>query len=520
MKVTKKTKRVIRRVANLLEKMYHDNRVILYSTYKFDNNVQMITHSLPFNYESISSDSIANAIIRHINYKNYRYLDEMKHYMEFYNLFAIEIARGAIEADIESLDIRTVENIVANILKIVEETISQYRMPYESEKEFTFLKLVYNSIVSDYTYDVGLFEAFYQTMKYIGSDGFYAMEFSMIEKDIDIVEHIPGYSFYFNGLDQHYITDVQTMEVHLEYPTVALINDNFDSAESLARVMQWSLNTNIPVVIIAKSFGFVVEEMLKINFEKNKTKVYPIVFIHDNSNELFEDMAVLSGAKVLSKETGWNGHLDVMHLGKLDEIMIMPKYCILFPSLNRMDNVLERVTALKRRMPHVDNKEELIRLKERIAKLQGRVAIVSVGGHERYNREYRRDIFRRLVSKMQDVMNTGYLPGEKMIITILIEKLKQVRAQYELLSVEYIILDTIIKALDKVIEYSLNKQEYQALVNKLKRHMKRDTILRFLEHHGIESYSKFLESIRLGIDAGILWLTVATTIKENDDWTP
>jgi len=524
MKVTKQTRTTIRRVAKLLRKMYHENAILLYSTYKFDYNVNMISHSLPFNYESISNDSIANVIIRHINYKNYAYLDEMKHYMELYNFIGIQIAKRAIEMDIEAIDIQKFSQIIEEIYTIIQEEIDKYKLPYLEDYNEHFMRAVYNSIVSSVDYDPDLYDAFCSTMKYIGSDGYFAMEFSMIETDNDIVEHIPGYAFYINGIDPHYITDLNTMEIHIDYPVVALINDHFDSAESLAKIMQWSIDTEIPVVLIAKSFSYVVEEMIKINFDKNKTKVYPIVFIHDNSIELFEDMAVLTGSRVLSKETGWNGHLNLMDLGRCDKIMIMRKSCILYPSLNRMNNILERVHAIKSYLEHIKNKEKdkeiILRLRERIAKLQGRVAIVSVGGHGRYNREYRRDIFRRLVSKIQDVMQSGWLPNEKIIVTAVIEKLNTEKQKYPKMELEYTMIDIISSVLDEEIQYSKNKNAFQKLLRSFvkgtDKYLNKQTGPQFIHKYGIESYGRFSDTLKLAIDAGLLWLTVAETIKEDE----
>jgi hypothetical protein len=116
------------------------------------------------------------------------------------------------------------------------------------------------------------------------------------------------------------------------------------------------------------------------------------------------DIAYITGAEVIYPYGTW----DLARcLGRCDGVLIKDGFCSIVPEESMRHKAELRATTLRQMAEKEVDIERKIFLNERAAKLMSRVAVVSVGGKHRLNREYQRDKFTRAFSYMQNTMKNN-----------------------------------------------------------------------------------------------------------------
>ncbi len=240
----------------------------------------------------------------------------------------------------------------------------------------------------------------------IGADGFYALEYSLIDNEEVVITPINGYSFYSPNIAKEFIEDPFARQTVLETPYVMIYAGEFGDLVALDKLCRFYRNTNIPILLIAQSFGVQLYQMLEYLVSNDICKVYPVRLGIDGDMmlEVMHDIAYITGAEVIYPYGTW----DLARcLGRCDGVMIRDNFCSVIPE-EGMRSRLEARAAILRQMAEkeVDIHRKIF-LNERAAKLLSRVAVVSVGGKHRLNREYQRDKFTRAFSYIQNVMKNN-----------------------------------------------------------------------------------------------------------------
>jgi len=146
--------------------------------------------------------------------------------------------------------------------------------------------------------------------------------------------------------------------------------------------------------------------MLAYSVSNNICKVYPIRMGIDGDRmlEVMHDIAYITGAEVICPYGTWD---LARSLGRCDGVLIKDGFCSIVPEESTRHKAELRATTLRQMAEKEVDIERKIFLNERAAKLMSRVAVVSVGGKHRLNREYQRDKFTRAFSYLQNTMKNS-----------------------------------------------------------------------------------------------------------------
>jgi len=237
----------------------------------------------------------------------------------------------------------------------------------------------------------------------IGADGFYALEYSLIDNEDVVITPINGYSFYSPNVAKEFIEDQFARQTVLETPYVMLYAGEYGDLLALDKLCRFYRNMGIPILLIASSFGAQVYQMLAYLVSNNICKVYPVRMGIDGDRmlEVMHDIAYITGAEVIYPYGTW----DLARcLGRCDGVLIKDGFCSIVPEESMRHKAELRATTLRQMAEKEIDIERKIFLNERAAKLMSRVAVVSVGGKHRLNREYQRDKFTRAFSYLQNTM--------------------------------------------------------------------------------------------------------------------
>jgi hypothetical protein len=373
--------------------------------YYLDDHVAVFSTGTLMGYEKIFTTKDARYIVSVIAENEMYFSYYHREILPLYNYMAASLAyKIKTEEELEDNKYLRIEDKDIDRLK---NEISQ-RLANKS-KVFNDFDSVLEHVVEIFQLNNVLVDGIVRLYNTIGVDGFYALEYSLIDNEGVVITPIRGYSFYSPKVAKEFIDDPFASQTVLDTPYVMLYAGEYGDLLGLDKLCRFYHNTRIPILLIASSFSSQVYQMLAYLVSNNICKVYPVRMGIDGDNmlEVMHDIAYITGAEVIYPYGTW----DLARcLGKCDGVLIKDGFCSIVPEGDMRQKAELRAVALRQMAEKEVNIERKIFLKERAAKLMSQVAVVSVGGKHRLNREYQRDKFMRAFSYVQNtIKNNGVI---------------------------------------------------------------------------------------------------------------
>src|SRR6516162_9394220 len=214
----------------------------------------------------------------------------------------------------------------------------------------------------------------------VGKDGVVTVEESnTFGLELDFTE---GMQFDKGFLSPYFVTDPERQESILEDPYLLIANQKISAVHDLVPVLERVMQTGKPLLIIAEDVeGEALATLVvnKIRGTFNSVAVKAPGF-GDRRKAMLQDMAVLTGAQVISEEIGLkleNATMDL--LGSARRVIVTKDDTTIVEGAGQADEVKGRVAQIKREIEETDSDWDREKLQERLAKLAGGVAVVKVG---------------------------------------------------------------------------------------------------------------------------------------------
>ncbi|MGQ0669596.1 MAG: chaperonin GroEL [Actinomycetota bacterium] len=214
----------------------------------------------------------------------------------------------------------------------------------------------------------------------VGKDGVVTVEESnTFGMELDFVE---GMQFDKGYISPYFVTDQERMESVLDEPFIALINKKVGSVQELLPVLEKVLQAGRPLLIVAEDIEGEALATLVVNKIRGTFNAVAVKApgFGDRRKAMLQDMAVLTGAQVISEEVGLkleNVTLDL--LGKARKVVVTKDDTTLVEGAGEADEVKGRINQIKAEIEKTDSDWDREKLQERLAKLSGGVAVVKVG---------------------------------------------------------------------------------------------------------------------------------------------
>ncbi len=370
--------------------------------YYLDGHVAAFSTGTLMGYEKIFTTKEARYIVSVITEHELYFSYYHREILPLYNYMAASLAyKVKREEELEDnknsclndKELDDIKNKISERLISNSKTISDFDSALEHVTELFQL----NNVLVD-----GLIRLY----SIIGVDGFYALEYSLIDDEEVVIMPINGYSFYSPNIAKEFIEDPFARQTVLETPYVMIYAGEFGDLVALDKLCRFYRNTSIPILLIAQSFGVQVYQMLAYLVSNDICKVYPVRLGIDGDMmlEVMHDIAYITGAEVIYPHGTWD---LASCLGRCEGVTIRDNFCSVIPEEGMRSRVETRAATLRQMAEKEVDIHRKIFLNERAAKLLSRVAVVSVGGKHRLNREYQRDKFTRAFSYIQNVMKSN-----------------------------------------------------------------------------------------------------------------
>jgi len=217
-------------------------------------------------------------------------------------------------------------------------------------------------------------------MEKVGNDGVITVEEAKgLETTLETVD---GMQFDRGYLSPYFVTDPEKMEAILEDGYVLIHDKKVSAMKDLLPVLEKVAQTGKPMLLIAEDVEGEALATLVVNKLRGTLKVCAVKApgFGDRRKAMLQDVAVLTGGKVISEEVGFKLENTVLaDLGRAKRIVVDKDNTTLVDGNGKEKDIQGRIQELKAAIDKTTSDYDREKLQERLAKLAGGVAIINVG---------------------------------------------------------------------------------------------------------------------------------------------
>jgi len=228
---------------------------------------------------------------------------------------------------------------------------------------------------------------------------------------VDVVE---GMQFDRGYLSPYFITNADKMETELENPYILIYDKKISNMKDLLPLLEKVAQGGDPFMIIAEDIEGEALATLVVNKLRGSLKVAAVKApgFGDRRKEMLEDIAVLTGATVISEESGYNlENAEVEYLGRAEKILIDKENTTVINGAGKKDAIKARVNQIKTQIESSTSDYDKEKLQERLAKLAGGVAVIYVGAASEVEMKEKKDRVDDALHATRAAVEEGIVPG-------------------------------------------------------------------------------------------------------------
>jgi len=276
--------------------------------------------------------------------------------------------------------------------------------------------------------DTEIGELIAEAMDAVGKDGVITVdEAKSMETSLEKVE---GMQFDRGYQSPYFVTDPERMETVLEGCYLLIHDKKVSAMKDLLPVLEKIAQLNKPLLIIAEDVEGEALATLVVNKLRGTLQVAAVKApgFGDRRKEMLQDIAILTGGRVISEETGFKlENATVADLGQAKRITIDKENTTIIEGLGKAQKVKERINQIKVQIEETTSDYDREKLQERLAKLAGGVAVIKVGAATEIEMKEKKARVEDALAATRAAVEEGIVPGGG--ITLLhaaeaIEKLK------------------------------------------------------------------------------------------------
>ena len=246
----------------------------------------------------------------------------------------------------------------------------------------------------------------------VGRDGVVTVEESRSgETSLEVVEGLQ----FDRGYKSHYfVTDNTTMSAVLNDPLILIYDKKISTIKDLLPLLEKVSADQRALFIVAEDIEGEALATLVMNKGRGALKVAAVKApgFGDLRNQMLEDMAILTGATVVSAEKGMTlAKLNMDWLGKARIITVGKETTTIIDGKGDTEKIEERILSLKTQLDKETTPYNIERLQERLGKLVGGVAIINVGGGTEIEMKEKKDRLDDALQATKAALDEGVLPG-------------------------------------------------------------------------------------------------------------
>lgn len=217
-------------------------------------------------------------------------------------------------------------------------------------------------------------------MEKVSKDGVITIEESKtMLTELDLVE---GMQFDRGYLSAYMVTDTDKMEALLDDPYILITDKKISNIQDLLPVLEQVVKMGAKLLIIAEDIEGEALTTLIVNKLRGTFQVVAVKApgYGDRRKEMLQDIAILTGGKVISEEIGLelkDATMDM--LGRAKSVKVQKENTLIVDGMGDKAEIEARISQIRSQIAETTSEFDKEKLKERLAKLSGGVAVIRVG---------------------------------------------------------------------------------------------------------------------------------------------
>ena len=246
----------------------------------------------------------------------------------------------------------------------------------------------------------------------VGQDGVVTVEDNnRFGLDLDFTE---GMRFDKGYIAPYFVTNAEDQTAVLEEPYILLTSGKVSSQQDVVHIAELVMKTGKPLLIIAEDVDGEALPTLILNNIRGTFKSCAVKApgFGDRRKAMLQDMAILTGAQVVSDELGLKlDSVDMSVLGTAKKVIVSKDETTIVAGGGSKEDVAARVAQIRAEIANTDSDYDREKLQERLAKLAGGVAVIKVGAATEVEAKERKHRIGDAVRNAKAAIEEGLLPG-------------------------------------------------------------------------------------------------------------
>ncbi|MCK4597923.1 chaperonin GroEL, partial [bacterium] len=301
----------------------------------------------------------------------------------------------------------------------------------------------------------------------VGKDGVITVEEAKsTETTLDLVE---GMQFGRGYLSPYFVTDAEKMEAMLEDPMILIHDKKISTMKDLLPILEKVAQMGKPLMVVSEDVEGEALATMVVNKLRGTIKVCAVKApgFGDRRKAMLEDIAVLTGGRVISEEVGFKlENATTADLGKAKRVTVDKENTTIVEGGGSTKDIKDRVGQIRKQIEDSTSDYDKEKLQERLAKLAGGVAVISVGAATETEMKERKARVEDALHATRAAVEEGIVPGGGVACLRTIPALEKVDAKGD----EKVGIDIVKRAMEEPIRQIANNSGWEGsvVVNRVK----------------------------------------------------
>ncbi|XP_952758.1 chaperonin (HSP60), putative [Theileria annulata] len=250
-------------------------------------------------------------------------------------------------------------------------------------------------------------------MNKVGKDGtITVVEGKTLNHELEVVEGIKWDKGY---ISPHFVTNVKDMKVEFDRPYILLCNEKVSNIKTILPILEHVLQQQAPLLIVSEDVDGDALAMLIVNKLRLGIKVCAVKApgFGEHRKSTLLDIAEITGATALGDDNNYMSSEEdfVSYLGRAKSVTVTKDHTIIVEGLGDKERIEQRCEGIRTLINTTDSEYEKDKLKERLARLTGGVAIIKVGGASEVEVNEVKDRVEDALCATKAAVEGGIVPG-------------------------------------------------------------------------------------------------------------
>ena len=251
-----------------------------------------------------------------------------------------------------------------------------------------------------------------EAMGKVGKEGVITVEEgTSLSNELDVVE---GMQFDRGYLSPYFVNNQQNMTVEMDEPYILIHDKKISNIRDLLPTLEAVNKAGKPLIIIAEDIDGEALATLVVNNMRGIVKVAAVKApgFGDRRKAMLQDIAVLTGATVISEEVGMSLEgATVEDLGTAKRIVVTKEETVVIDGAGNSDDIKARVDQVRAQIETTTSDYDREKLQERVAKLAGGVAVIKVGAATEIEMKEKKARVEDALHATRAAVQEGVVPG-------------------------------------------------------------------------------------------------------------